>query len=158
MVPIHLHGPLNGTNSLEGCRLFRSSGLHVHGAYSLFSVNDRQRVLMNGTVYLMESQFLRRRLFVICSHFFGANSLANNVSKKKKQYVFCLQTQNPIRTPAPACRACGHPGGHIFTEFSLADDQLRVSQTKIIDNWVRGGRHQLSPDCGKQNRRAVRGQ
>ena len=153
MVPIYLHGPLNRTDSLEGCKLFRSSWLHLYGAYSLFSVKDRQRALMNGTVYLMKSQFLRRGVFAICSHFFGANSIANNASKKKKQHGFCLQTQIPIRTPARVCSTCGHPGGHILAGFSLADDPLHVSQTKMIDNWGR----QLSPDCGKWNQRAVRG-
>jgi hypothetical protein len=57
MAPINLHGPLNGTASLEGCRFFRSSGLHLYEAYSLFSVNDK--ALMNGTVYLMDSHILR---------------------------------------------------------------------------------------------------
>ena len=50
MAPINLHGPLNGTDSLEGCRFFRSSGLHLHEAYSLYSVNNKAR--MNGAVYL----------------------------------------------------------------------------------------------------------
>ena len=66
---------------LEECRFFRLSGLHLYGAYSLFSVNDK--ALINGTVYLMESQILRRRLFSICSHFFGVNSLAKTVSEKQ---------------------------------------------------------------------------
>jgi hypothetical protein len=84
---------------------------------------------MNGSVYLMESQILRRRLFLICSDFFGANSLAKNVSEK--QHMFCLQTQNPISTPALACSASGRPGGHFLTGFSLADAPLCVSQTKM---------------------------
>ena len=130
MVPIHLHGPLNGTDSLEGCKLFRSSGLHLYGAYSLFSVKDRQRALMNGTVYLMKSQFLRRGVFAICSHFFGANSLANNVSEKK--HVFCLQTR--IQSEHPHEHAAR--GSLILTGFRPADAPLRVSQTKMTTGGV----------------------
>ena len=80
---------------------------------------QRQCALVNGTVYLIESQILRRMLFSICSHFFGAHSFAKNVSEK--QPVFCLQTQDPISTPARVCSASGRPGGHILTGFSLAD-------------------------------------
>ena len=130
MAPINLHGPLNGTDSLEGCRffIFRSSGLHLYEAYSLFSVNDK--ALMNGTVYLMDSRILRRRLYSICSHFFGANSLANNVSEKK--HVFCLQTR--IQSEHPHEHAAR--GSLILTGFRLADAPLRVSQTKMTTGGV----------------------
>ena len=131
MAPINLHGPLNGTASLEGCRFFRSSGLHLYEAYSLFSVNNKAR--MNGTVYLMDSQILRRRLFSICSHFFGANSLTKNVSEK--QHVFCLQTR--IQSEHPHKHAAR---GHlILTGFSLADAPLRTSQTKMTTGGVEAG-------------------
>ena len=131
MAPINLHGPLNGTNSLEGFRFFRLSGLHLYGAYSFFSINNK--ALMNGTVYLMDSQILRRRLFSICSHFFGANSLAKNVSEK--QHVFCLQTR--IQSEHP--REHGTRGGLDLTGFSLADAPLGVSQTKMTTGGVEAG-------------------
>ena len=131
MATINLHVPLNGTDSLKGCQFFRSTGLHLYEAHSLLSVNDK--TLMNGTVYLMDSQILRRRLFSICSHFFGANSLTKNVSEK--QHVFCLQTR--IQSEHPHKHAAR---GHlILTGFSLADAPLRVSQTKMTTGGVEAG-------------------
>ena len=131
MATINLHVPLNGTDSLKGCQFFRSTGLHLYEAHSLLSVNDK--TLMNGTVYLMDSQILRRRLFLICSHFFGANSLAKNVSEK--QHVFCLQTR--IQSEHPNKHAVR--GGLILTGFSLADAPLHVSQTKMTTGGVETG-------------------
>ena len=129
--PINVLGPLNETDSLEGCRFFRSSGLHLYEAYSIFSVNDK--ALMNGTVYLIYSQILRRMLFSICSYFFGANSLAKNVSEK--QHVFCLQTRiQSERTRKHAAR-----GGLILTGFSLTDAPLCMSQTKMTTGDVEAG-------------------
>jgi hypothetical protein len=102
---------------------------------------------MNGTVYLMDSQILRRRLFSICSHFFGATSLAKNVSEK--QHVFCLQTR--IQSEHP----CEHAarGGLILTGFSLRDAPLRVSQTKMTTGGVEAGSNRVQIG-GKQNWRA----
>jgi hypothetical protein len=80
----------------------------------------------------MESQILRRRLFSICSHFFGANSSAKKMSEK--QHVFCLQTQIQSEHPREHAR-----GGLIFTGFSLADAPLRVSQTKMTTGGVEAG-------------------
>ena len=122
MVPIYFYGPLNGTNSLEGCRFFRSSQLHLYMELINYSLSTTKRPLM-------ESHMQRRRLFLICSYIIGANSLANNVYKT--QHVFCLQTQSPIRTPAQACSVSGRPGGHILIGFSLLDAPLHVSRTKI---------------------------
>ncbi len=131
MASINLNGPLNGTYSLEGCRFFRSSELYLYEVHSLFSVNDK--ALMNGIVHLMDSQILRRRLFWICSHFFGANSLAKNVSEK--QHVFCLQTR--IQSECPREHAV--PGGLTLTGFGLADTPLHVSQTKMTTGGVEAG-------------------
>ena len=90
---------------------------------------------MNGTAYLMDSQILRRRLFSIGSHFFGANSLAKNVSEK--QHVLCLQIRIQLDHP----REHAERGGLIFilTGFSLADAPLRVSQTKMTTGGVEAG-------------------
>jgi hypothetical protein len=107
----------------------------LYEAYSLFSVNDK--ALMNGTVYLMDSQILRRRLFLICSHFFGATSLAKNVSEK--QYVFCLQTR--IQSEHPYEHAAR--GGLILTGFGLPDAPLRVSQTKMTTGGVEAGSNRV---------------
>ena len=135
MAPINLHGPLNGTDSLEGCRFFRSSGLHLYGANSLFSVNDKAFMNGTGNLILMGSHILRRRLFSICSHFFGANSLAKNVSEK--QHVLCLQIRIQLDHP----REHAERGGLIFilTGFSLADAPLRVSQTNMTTGGMEAG-------------------
>ena len=57
-------------------------------------------MLMNGTVYPNRVTNSEEEAFLDLFPFFCANSLAKNVSEK--QHVFCLQTQNPIRTPARA--------------------------------------------------------
>ena len=102
---------------------------------------------MNGTVYLMDSQILRRRLFSICSHFFGANSLAKHVSEKQHVHVFCLQTRiQSERTSEHAAR-----GGLILNGFSLGD---ATRESDKDDNYGRGGRRQQSADGSKQNWRA----
>ena len=103
----------------------------MYEAYSLFSVNDK--AIMYGAVYLMSSQILSRSLFLICSHFFGANSSAKNVSEK--QHVFCLQTRiQSERTRKHAAR-----GGLILTGFSLTDAPLCMSQTKMTTGDVEAG-------------------
>jgi hypothetical protein len=69
---------------------------------------------------------------LICSHFFGANSLAKNVSEK--QHVACthrIQSEHPREHAAR--------GGLILTGFSLADAPLRVSQTKMTTGGVEAG-------------------
>ena len=101
---------------------------------------------MNGTAYLMDSQILRRRLFSIGSHFFGANSLGKNVSEK--QHVFCLADTNPIRTPTRACSAW-RPH---FDQIEPRGCSIRCESDKD-DNWGwgRGGIRQQSADGGKQN-------
>ena len=70
---------------------------------------------------------------MICSHFFGANSLAKNVSEK--QHVFCLQTRILSEHPHEHA-ACG---GVILTGFSLMDAPSRVSQTKMTTGGVEAG-------------------
>ena len=129
MAPINLHDPSNKTNALEECRFLSSIFMEpVH--FSLSTIKP-----INSTGYLMESQILMRRLFSICSHFFGANSLAKNVSEK--QHVLCLQIRIQLDHP----REHAERGGLIFilTGFSLADAPLRVSQTKMTTGGVEAG-------------------
>jgi hypothetical protein len=82
---------------------------------------------------------LKRRLFSICSHFFGANSLAKNVSEK--QHMLCLQIQIQLDHP----REHAERGGLIFilTGFSLADAPLRVSQTNMTTGGVEAGNNRV---------------
>jgi hypothetical protein len=138
MAPINLHDPSNKTNALEECRFLSSIFMEpVH--FSLSTIKP-----INSTGYLMESQILMRRLFSICSHFFGVNSLAKNVSEK--QHVFYLQTQNSIRTPT---RACSVWPPH-FDRIQPCGRSITCESDKD-DNWGCGGRRQQSAVGGKQN-------
>jgi hypothetical protein len=125
MAPINLHDPSNKTNALEECRFLSSIFMEpVH--FSLSTIKP-----INSTGYLMESQILMRRLFSICSHFFGANSLAKNVSEKQHTCRHRIQSEHPHEHAA-----CGRL---ILTGFNLADAPLPVSQTKMTTGGVEAG-------------------
>ena len=91
MAPINLHGPLKGTHSLKGADSLNRLGSicmkPIH--YSLSTTSPYEWYsLFNGFTDSEEEAFF------ICSHIFGANSLAKNVSEKQHVCFACRHSAN----------------------------------------------------------------
>jgi hypothetical protein len=98
----------------------------IHFSLSTTKTKPLTYSLFNGVTDSEEEAILN--LFP----FFGANSLAKNVSEK--QHVFCrhrIQSEHPREHAAR--------GGLILTGFSLTDAPLRMSQTKMTTGGVEAG-------------------